>query len=144
MFSRTTARRKPAALRRNVLGLLAMVWLNMAVLPCAMAFETSEICPHCPPADEHQVASHHGHGKAEAKPSCATAQSECCDLEEASVDARGGKLEFKPASEVVFVTAPAIAKVPTSTSGLVGCASDPPDISGSSPPLHILFCIYLK
>ena len=143
MFRRITARRKPAGLRRNVLGLLTVLWLNMAVLPCAMAFESAEACPHCPPADEHEMAAHHGHGEPRAEPACATMQVECCDLQEASVDTRGGKLEVKPASEVVFVTAPPITAVPVRTSGQRYCAADPPDAPGVAPPLHVLYCVYL-
>lgn len=157
MYSRFSARRSPAALRRKVLGLLTVLWLNMAVLPCAMAFESSEPCPHCPPAAEHEMPSHrghvdaehempshHGHGDADARPSCATKQAECCDLAEASVNSRGSNPEFKPASDVVIITAPTFARVPTSTTVLAGHACDPPDIAGSSPPLHVLFCSYLK
>jgi len=144
MFRQIAARRKPAALRRKVLGLLTVLWLNMAVLPCAMAFESAETCPHCPPADAHEMASHHGHGDAEARPACATVQVECCDLDEASVDTRGGKLEAKPASEIVFVTAPRIAALPVRTSGQRYCATDPPDAPGVAPPLHVLYCVYLN
>jgi hypothetical protein len=131
-------------MRRNVLGLLAMVWLNMAILPCAMAFQSDEICPHCPPADEHEMASHHGHGEFQAESSSTTAQSECCDLDEASVDALGGKLQVEPASEVVFVAAPAIAELPARVVVQRHCVSDPPDTPGVSPPLHVLYCVYLK
>ncbi len=130
MFRGTAARRSPAALRPKVLGLLTVLWLNMAVLPCAMAFESAETCPHCPPAGEHDMASHHGHAEAKAQPACATMQVECGDLDAASVDTRGGKLEAKPASEVVFVTAPPIAAVPVRTSGQRYCATDPPDAPG--------------
>jgi len=142
MFGQTTSWRQSAAPRRNVLSLLAVLWLNMAVLPCAMAFESDEICPHCPP-DGHEMASHHGHGAAHAEPSSATIQSECCDLEEISVDARSGKVEVKPASEVIFITGPAVAEVPTQALRQPQRALDPPDVSGSSPPLHVLFCVYL-
>ena len=144
MYSRFSARRSPAALRRKVLGLLTVLWLNMVALPCAMAFESSEPCPHCPPVAEHEMASHHGHGDADAQPSCATMQAECCDLAEASVNSRGSTPELKPASDVVNNTAPTFARVPTSTTVLAGYACDPPDIAGSSPPLHVLFCSYLK
>lgn len=143
MFSRSSAFGKPVALRRKVLGLLTVLWLNMAVLPCAMAFESSETCPHCPPADEHEMASHHGHIEAQAEPPCASVQAECCDLVDASVDTRGGKLKVKPASEVVLATAPAIFELPLRTSAQRHVTSDPPDIAGSSPPLHVLFCVYL-
>jgi hypothetical protein len=132
------------ALRRNVLGLLAIVWINMAVLPCAMAFQVEDDCPHCPPAEQHEMAAHQGHGKATAKPPCATSQPDCCDVVAASIDTRGGQLEFKPASELALVTTPAVANVPARAARHVGPRSDPPDICGSSPPLHVLFCIYLK
>ena len=143
MFGYTAARRNPAALRPQVLGLLTVLWLNMAVLPCAMAFESAETCPHCPPADEHEMASHHGHGEAEAQPACATAQVECCDLDEASVDTRGGSPEARPASDVVVVTASPVAAVPVRTSGQCYCATGPPDAPGVAPPLHVLYCVYL-
>ncbi len=144
MFSLTAARRKPAALRPKVLGLLTVLWLNMAVLPCAMAFESSETCPHCPPAAEHEMAPHHDHGEVKAQPDCATAQVECCDFAEVSVDTRGVKLEAKPASEAVIGAAPPIAAVPAQTSGQRFCAADPPGASGGAPPLHVLYCVYLK
>lgn len=143
MFSPNAARPKPAALRRRVLGLLTVLWLNMAVLPCAMAFESAETCPHCPPADEHDMASHHGHDEPKAEPACATMQVECCDISEASIDSRGGKLQAKPASDVVFVMAPPIAALPVRTSGQRYCATDPPDAPGVAPPLHVLYCVYL-
>ena len=143
MFRPIAARRKPAALRRKVLGLLTVLWLNLAVLPCAMAFESAETCPHCPPADEHEMASHHGHGDVEARPACATVQVDCCDPSEASIDTRGGKLEARPASEVVFVMAPPIAALPVRSPGQRYCATDPPDAPGVAPPLHVLYCVYL-
>ena len=144
MFSRATARRKPAALKRKLLGLLSVLWLNMAVLPCAMAFESDEPCPHCPPAEVHQMASQHGYGEVNAKPSCATAQSECFDLAAASIDTRGSNLQVKPTSDVVFIAAPVTAVLSARASVQRHVASDPPDISGASPPLHVLYCVYLK
>ncbi|MGI9247767.1 MAG: hypothetical protein ACR2QI_02055 [Woeseiaceae bacterium] len=143
MIGLDSSRQKPAALRRSVLGLVATLWLNMAVLPCAMAFESDDFCQHCPPAVEHEMASHHGHAEVQAKPSCLTMQSQCCDLEEASIDVRGCKLEVKPTTEAVLITAPAVAKLPSRSPGHVSSALDPPHISGCSPPLHVLFCVYL-
>lgn len=144
MFNRMNGRHEPAGLRRQVLGLLAVVWLNMAVLPCAMAFESAEdYCPHHPPAEEHQIASHHAHGDIDAKPSCATVQPDCCELAAASIDSRGNKPLFKPASDVVIITIPSTSVLPSRATLLRHAASDPPNISGSSPPLHVLFCVYL-
>ncbi len=148
MFSRANATRSPAALRRNVLGLLAIIWLNMAALPCAMAFQGDDDCPHCPPAEQHGqdhgMSAHHGDDAAASGPSCATVQSDCCDSIAASVDTRTGKIEYKPATDVVLASAP----LPDNYGDHLGtqpCGSpDPPDVSGSSPPLRVLYCVYLK
>lgn len=143
MFSRFSAWQSAAPRKRSVLGLAAVLWLNMAVLPCAMAFQSADMCLHCPPPDEHEVSAHHGHGGDQASNSGVTIQSDCCDQDEPKVDARVSKLEAKPASVVIFVTAPAMAELPALTSGQRYCTADPPGLSGSSPPLHVLFCVYL-
>jgi len=143
MSSRFTFHPRPATRRRNVLGLVAVLWLNMAVLPCAMAFQTADMCPHCPPDDEHEMAAHHGHGEDPAEPARPAMQGECCDVEEVNIDARVGKHDAKPASVLVFVMAPAIAELPTLTAARLRSATDPPCHSGSSPPLNVLYCVYL-
>jgi len=145
MSRHTTARSRSAGLTRGVWGLLAVLWLNMAVLPCAMAFESGDHdCVHCPPALAHEMASHHGHGEKHTNESAATIQSECCDLEEASIDIRGSNLKIKPPSEVAFISESAIAVLPARSNGQLNWASDPPEIIGSSPSPHVLFCVYLK
>jgi len=70
-------------------------------------------------------------------------QSDCCDLEAVSIDTRGGKDPVKPASDVVFVSTPATAPLPSRTLTRIISASDPPELCGSSPPLHVLYCVYL-
>ncbi|MBT8102371.1 MAG: hypothetical protein KJO95_05335 [Gammaproteobacteria bacterium] len=118
----------------------------MAVAPCAMAFESDDPCPHHAPAEEHGMASHHGHdghGEVDTRPSCATVQPECCELAAASIDTRGNTLQFKSVSDIVLITAPLTAVLPSRAAVQRHSASDPPDISGSSPPLHVLFCVYL-
>lgn len=145
MSHHAIARSRSAGLTRSVWGLLALFWLNMAVLPCAMAFESGDHdCAHCPPTVEHEMASHHGHGEEHANESAATTQSECCDLEDASIDIRGSNLKLNPPSEVVFISEPAIAVVPACSNGQLKWASDPPEIISSSPTPHVLFCVYLK
>ena len=140
-----TAQSRSSSRTRNVWGLLAVLWLNMAVLPCAMAFESEhDDCAHCPPALEDEMAAHHGHHKEHANESGATMQSECCELEDASIDIRGSNLKIKPFSEVAFISEPVIAVVPKRSTGLLKWASDPPEIIASSPTPHVLFCVYLK
>ncbi|MGI9237500.1 MAG: hypothetical protein ACR2QZ_08885 [Woeseiaceae bacterium] len=147
MFNYSTAVGKSVALSRGVPGLLLMLLLNMAVLPCAMAFQSDD-CAHCPPAEQHEedhkMAAHHGHDEASAKPDCATVQSDCCDEVATSVDSRGGKLEWKSASEVVFVTAPLADNSELRPLALWRSSSGPPQIGGTPPPLYVLFCVYLK
>ena len=123
--------------------LLGIVWLNMAVLPCAMAFQGDDDCPHCPPEGEHEMAAHHGHGEAKREPACATSQPACCDVVTANVDARGLQLQAKPAADVVFATLPPMPVLPRSESRQPYGSSDPPDPGGVSPALHVLFCVYL-
>ena len=143
MLSRATTRQRPATLRRKVAGLLAIVWLNMAVLPCAMAFPSDKDCPHCPPAEHHDMASHHGHGETSAKPSCVTAEHDCCDVVAASRDARDGKPERTKTPEVVFAGTLVAARAAAISPQYRHCALDPPHIAGSATPLHVLFCVYL-
>ena len=143
MFSRSTAIGDPDTLRRIVLGLLAVAWLNMAVLPCAMAFQGAEDCPHVGPAEDHAMESHHGHGEVPERPSCETVQSDCCKQPAASVDARSDKLTIKPVSEVVFISAPAPPKARRHAAAYGHHALDPPVGAANAPPLHVLFCVYL-
>ena len=143
MISRATARRKPAALKRNLLGLLSVLWLNMAVLPCAMAFSTDDHdCPHCPPADEQPMAGHVGHGDV-AGPDCASIGSSCADGGAASVDTRGNPLKVRDAGDDEVFVGFALATVPARTTTVITACADPPDPPGTSVPRHVLFCVYL-
>ncbi len=129
---------------RGVWALLAIVWLNMAFLPCAMAFEGDDHdCPHCPPTEDHAMAGHHAmageHDHHEASGSCA--ESQCCDVVEATLETRTGKFTQLP--DIVAASTPSIAELAPrplrhSTS------LDPPDTPGASPPLHVLYCVYLN
>ncbi|MGI9235536.1 MAG: hypothetical protein ACR2RD_18035 [Woeseiaceae bacterium] len=112
-----------------------------------MAFQSDD-CAHCPPAEQHEkdhkMAAHHGHDEARAEPDCATVQSDCCDEVATSVDSRGGKIEWKSASDAVFVTAPLTDNCELRPFALWRSSSGGPHIGGNSPPLHVLFCVYLK
>lgn len=146
MNHRTTAIAATRGVTRSVWALLAVLWLNMAVLPCAMAFQSDDHdCPHCPPADEHAMAGHHGHGqdKSQAGESCATSQSQCCDLTAATVDTRSDKVKVRDASDVEFFAVPAIAVFSPWPAAHETAAADPPDPPGNFRPLHALYCVYL-
>jgi hypothetical protein len=112
--------------------------LNLAMTPCAMAFEVADDCPHCPPAAEQQMA-HHGHDAA-VETDCGSAQSDCCDLEAAVVDQRVGKFENQDDLSVVAIP---VAWPSLNTLSIAQSEARPPDPGNHSPPLHKLFCVYL-
>ena len=104
-----------------------------------MAFEVADDCPHCPPAAE-QAMAHHGH-EAAPQADCESMQSDCCDLEAAAVDNRGGKFESQDDVSVnaIPVTWPSLHTVRVAQHD-----TQPPDPGNHFPPLHKLFCVYLN
>lgn len=132
----------PTAARRNF-GVLVVMWLSMAILPCAAANMSDLTCPHCPPTAHAEMAAHHGQHQAETKPACVSMQSQCCSLDEANVDVRNGKLEVKDAfDDTAMIVAAPLAVSPVAERALVRDIH-PPDPGGSSTPLFILYCVYL-
>ena len=131
---------------RSTLGLFAAVWLNLALLPCAMAFEAEDDpdCPHCPPVE---MQEHHGmHDGMDAGTLCADGMSDCGFDGDFSHDARGVQSKFKPghSDKPVAIVA---AEIPAPVQSLARQRS-PPRITtaylGASTPLHVLYCVYLK
>lgn len=112
--------------RRRVSALLLMVSLNLAILPCAMALEAAEPVHDCCPPEIQLEAS------------------ECCALDDVNVDARTGTL--KPYDSPEFAALPAIAprhdRDPTFAEYVP--VVEPPGPPGNPPPLHKLYCVYLR
>jgi hypothetical protein len=119
------------------------MWMNMAILPCAVASVSDHTCPHCPPAEQAEMAAHHWQHKAGTEPTCASMQSQCYDLDEVSVDARSGKLKVEDVFDDTF--APVVTPLAVSAVADQAIVDDayPPDPGGSSTPLYILYCVYL-
>jgi hypothetical protein len=143
-------RRSFAATRRG-LGLL-LVWLNLVVTPCAMAIEVEHSCPHCPPAhmqamgghEGHATKGHQGHAEASEAPSCSAVQSDCCDMAAASVDSRGGKPGEDHPSHGSLAPPPAYTGLLDDVRHYRATLdAHPPEPPGASPPLRVLFCVYL-
>jgi len=107
--------------RKGITMLLAF-WLNLALLPCAMALESPENKHDCcPPTIELQ-------------------QSDCCELEAAAIDNRDGKFEQQNDSIAVSIDT---AWQSLQTLGSPMRDARPPDPVDHSPALHKLFCVYL-
>lgn len=128
-------------------GLLLLLLLNLAIEPCAAVSDADHDCPHCPPAEHHEMAAHHGHhGEQEdskATNPCASMQSDCCELDEVNLNARASQLKAKDAVEqpaAISVGAPWLEapefEIPVYTTG-------PPVPVAASPPIHLLNCVFL-
>jgi len=114
--------RRNKRVTRKGRALLLAFWLNLALLPCAMAIETAQDGHDCcPPTVELQ-------------------QIDCCELDSATADKRGGKFENYDDLFVVstVVPWPSLNKADVSENEI-----RPPDPVDYSPPLHKIFCVYL-
>ena len=132
-----------AATRRG-LGLLAIVWLNLALTPCAIAFDAESGCAHSPPSGHQGMAGHHDHGEQKDAHSCASMQEACCEIADASVDTRGSTIEIDDSTDLEVLAAYPPDQSATKTLSSYLTTTDPPDPPAGFRPLHNLFCVYLK
>ena len=130
---------------RRALGLFVAVWLNLAMQPCAMAYEAQDDhgCPHCPPAETHEHGEMHG-GMDETMP-CADGAADCALDEGWSHDGRSGTVKLKdaPVDALIAIVPqePALQFLQTGRTTLIPYRT--PAHAGASPPLHVLYCVYL-
>lgn len=134
---------------RRVLGMFVVVWLNLALQPCAMALgETSDHkCDHCPPAISQESRStdkHESHHDGHDMPACDVATADCMFLDDYDYDGRTVQLKLKDApSDVPLAIAPSVASQPVLDNESVFCRSDHAwHRLGVQPPLNVLFCVY--
>jgi len=107
---------------RRGLTVLFTFWLNLALLPCAMAIETAQDGHDCcPPTVELQ-------------------QIECCEQDLATSDKRGGKFE---SYDDLFVVSTVVPWPSLYRADISENEMRPPDPTDYSPPLHKIFCVYL-
>jgi len=124
-----------------MLAVFVVCWLNMAIAPCATAFQVVEESAHHAAAAEHEMAhgSHHA-SDSDVAECCDALQSDCCELDNAVFEKRSDKLQGQ--AEVS-----AVADCPAWPSLNVVAMPQPeirpPDRGVHSPPLHKLFCVYL-
>lgn len=133
-----------------MLGLFVVLWLNMALQPCAMAFsdEHQHDCPQCPPAHSREIppqGSHESHDKALEGAPCNAGASQCAFSDDYNYDGRTAQIKVKDApSDVPVAIAPAV--VGLSLADTVSASLGPDDPShrpGVPPSLNILYCVYL-
>lgn len=126
-----------------------VVWLNIALQPCAMAFDGPDQpgCDHCPPAHASQHAHHapDAHQPPMPDTSCVTSPDDCSLLDELKHDGRNAGLKLKDApSDVPLAVHPATAQVfpARPAAGVGGCPPRRPP-PGDQTLLHVLYCVYL-
>lgn len=110
---------------RRVWALLLAALLNLALIPCTMAFEYVE--------EEHDCCP----------PELNLESSECCEIDDANVDNRDGALKTWDSPEVDDLSATALGELVADASIRILSAADPPDPPGPVESRHRLFCVYL-
>ena len=146
----TTIRQKPAPWTRRVFGLLVVVWLNIALQPCVMAFSdlSDHGCPGCPPSATEDISSYSARdaGNSSLQASmCASGTADCTSVDDINFGGRATSVGAKDApGDLPIGIAPAIDVILLADSSLarrgIGATSFPP---GASPPLNILYCTFL-
>jgi hypothetical protein len=122
---RRTAQIFALSASRRVYAVLLAVFLNLAVLPCAMALEEIEERHDCCP------------------PELDLQPSDCCDIDDLSLDSRGGKLKLNDSTDAeVFAAGAGAASIDLAPVRYLASV-DPPDSPPDTQPRHKLFCIYL-
>jgi hypothetical protein len=109
-----------------------------------MAMDADNDCPHCPPAHEHEMAGHHGHAVEAEQAPCASADAGCGELDDVSLDGRGGQLKLKDLGDLPAVIEPCPDDWGAAAAATVHESTGPPDWPGGAPPIHVLNCVYLK
>lgn len=123
--------------------MLLLVCLNLAMLPCAMAVEKDHDCPSCPPDHQQEIASHHAHDVDGDVANCVTAQPDCCELDQVSLDDRSQSVEKKSGENTAFVVAPSLAELRSPAMQYERRSTGPPGLVRGSPRLHVINCVYL-
>lgn len=124
-------------------GLFAAVWLNLALAPCAMAYEPAKDhdCPHCPPSESH--GHHDMHDGGAGTMPCADGLADCLLEDDVNHDGRGAQpkvddapavLVFVPGEEQQHRVAARAANAPPRYASIH---------PGAPPPVHLLNCVFL-
>lgn len=133
------------------LGLFVVAWLNLALLPCAMALGDMQEhgCPHSPPAVSGEIPSLSADGSnnmpAEDASCCDVEASRCAFLNDYNYDGRTVQIKVKDApGDLPIGIAPAIVAIPIADRVPVSLAFGDASLRpGHRPPLNLLYCVYL-
>ncbi|MCH8895652.1 MAG: hypothetical protein IH927_05255 [Proteobacteria bacterium] len=149
--SSVTNQQERAPWARRVLGLFVVAWLNLALLPCAMALgEMQESgCPHGAPAVSGEIPPLGADGSNDMHAGdascCEVETSRCAFLDDYKYDGRTVQIKVKDApGDLPVGIVPAVVAIPVTDS--VPASLDFRDVSlrpGNRLPLNLLYCVYL-
>lgn len=146
----TTIRQKPDPWTRRVFSLFVVLWLNMALQPCVMAFGDANDhgCPGCPLPSTEDISSHSANeaGDSDLNASmCAVGTSECALVDDINYSGRAISVsaEDAPGDMPVGIASSVDVNSPAEYSFARPGVGDTSFLPGASPPLHILYCVYL-
>lgn len=123
-------------------AILAFVWLNLSMLPCAMAFG-GDVSGSDGAAGLESMPAHHGHHAHTTDQQGNSHEADCCDLVEVSVDDRSPSVEKKAAGDVTIAMLPNEDARAAVFAHRLQTSSDPPYRSSGAPRLHVVNCVYL-
>lgn len=123
-------------------GILAFVWLNLAMLPCAMAFG-GDVSGSDRAAGFESMPEHHGHHAQTTDQHGNLHDADCCDLGEVSVDDRSPTVDKKAAGDVAIAMLQNEDARAAVFSHRLHTSTDPPYRSSGAPRLHVINCVYL-
>ena len=112
----------------------------------ALSGDQDKGCPHCPPAEEQEHGAHHQPADdASGEAHCVSGSGDCSLSDELNHDGRYSQLKLNDhpvdvpiaISDWSYVADTPVAK---ELAGVCRSRSPPPD---SSPPLNVLYCVYL-
>ena len=139
-------RTKRLSRARSILGVVLVAWLNLALQPCAMAFQSEQDpdCPHCPPSQTHHHDGHDMSMVADKVP-CASSASNCDVLGDLNNNERSDRLKLNHfQKDLPAIVAPDHLDVGLDqTIELTAVSLSMNRPPGSLLPLHKLYCVYL-
>ena len=121
-----------------------VLWLNIAVQPCAIAMQANNDCPHCPPSHSEHHDTSDSHGVNTDMP-CATGEADCNYPDDLNHDGRLVQVKLKdvPTGDLVVVGEfDEDLRAPQAIDPATVCPSRSPP-QGSRSPLNVLYCVYL-
>ncbi len=103
-------------------------------------------CPHCPSSEAQGHPQHHGSAvEKDDKAPCASASDDCSLSDDVNYDGRNAAVKLKDLPLDVPLAIgdlihPVATARPVGHGGVCPTRGPPPD---SSPPLNVLYCVYL-